>query len=354
LSAPRIVYAADLNEYSRALARLRAFEDLGLEVRTVNLSPVGDAELGYAHMPLGPRLLAHLGFYLDWVGAGAQILRALESSDADLVWIDKGPGLSPGVLRRIKRRWPDVKLVMFSEDDLFLAHNRTPRVTRNLPLYDVVFTTKGHNVANRELESLGARKVAFVYQAFDPYQHHPIVLSPAEMAEFSADVSFIGSYEDARARSLLHLAANGVAVRVWGNGWDQPGLRHDNLRIEARPLVNRVGRLDFSKGISGSRINLCFLRKRNRDQHTSRSFEIPAVGGFMLAERTDEHLRLYREDVEAAFFGDDDELLEKVRFYLAHDAVRRDVAAAGHARCVSQYGSLKQADIMIKTVFAEA
>ena len=91
----------------------------------------------------------------------------------------------------------------------------------------------------------------------------------------------------------------------------------------------------YASAISAFRINLCFLRKANRDRVTTRSVEIPACGGFMLAERTEEHLALFEEDVEAAYFSNDDELLDKARWYLAHEGARARVAEAGRRRCWS-------------------
>ncbi|HKV53256.1 MAG TPA: glycosyltransferase, partial [Candidatus Binataceae bacterium] len=59
-----------------------------------------------------------------------------------------------------------------------------------------------------------------------------------------------------------------------------------------------------------------------------------ACGGFMLAERTAAHCELFAEDVEAAFFGSPDEMVQQVVHYLPRVAERRRIAAAGRERIV--------------------
>ena len=88
----------------------------------------------------------------------------------------------------------------------------------------------------------------------------------------------------------------------------------------------------MSQVFGASRINLAFLRKANRDQHTTRTFEIPACGGFELSERTDEVLSFFEEGKEIECFDSVEELKDKAAYYLEHETQRQRIAAAGLAR----------------------
>lgn len=91
----------------------------------------------------------------------------------------------------------------------------------------------------------------------------------------------------------------------------------------------------------------------NFDQQTSRTMEIPGCGGFMMAERTNEHKALFEEDKEAVYFSSNEELLEKCRYYLAHDDERVAIADAGRKRCeVSAYSNEKGIKNMLDIVMS--
>ena len=101
------------------------------------------------------------------------------------------------------------------------------------------------------------------------------------------------------------------------------------------PLIGKPAYgLEYAKVLNATKINLCFLRKLNRDVQTTRSVEIPACGAFMLAERTEEHRRLFAEGVEVDYFEGVEELERKCRWYLANDEERDDMARRARARCV--------------------
>jgi len=56
----------------------------------------------------------------------------------------------------------------------------------------------------------------------------------------------------------------------------------------------------------------------------------------MLAERTPEHLELFREGTEMACFSSPKELVDQVQHYLAHESERIQIAHAGHQKVVKE------------------
>lgn len=333
----QILFVGDFNDYAKGASRARAMEQLGASVIGLPHTPPGNPRTGTPPITLYFRLLWKLGIHQDTEKVNAKIPPIVSIQKPDLVWIEKGNMVRPGTLRAIRARSPKTRIAGYSDDDMFNPINHTSAYVKSLPHYDVVFTTKSYNANPDELPGLGAKQVEMVDKAFDPDQHKLLDLTEAEKNELGADVSFIGSYAPDRGEVLNFLAENGISVVVWGNGWKGFTPSSSNLTIKREALVNTAGDLRFTKGINASRINLGFLRKINRDLQTDRSIEIPACGGFMLAERSHEHERLFVEGKEAAFFESNEELLAKVRHYLANDQERKAVAIAGFERCRKGY-----------------
>jgi spore maturation protein CgeB len=192
-------------------------------------------------------------------------------------------------------------------------------------VYDRLLVTREVNVA--EVAPLNPR-VEFFPFAYEPSIHRPISIPPGEAERWGVDVVFVGTYAPHRAAMLEWLvAAVPARYAVHGNSWEKLG-----SRSPLRPFVTfaDVKLDDQAKALGGAKIALGFLRKENRDEYTQRTFEIPACGGLMLAERTAAHLALFREGEEAEFFDPDDpaELIAKVQDLLA-DPVRRERVRAG-------------------------
>jgi len=249
-------------------------------------------------------------------------------SSVDILFVVKGNEIHPWTLRRLKAKYPHLTMINWSLDDMYAWHNRSLFYSFSLDRYDLVVTTKSYNV--EELKSMGAKKVLFTYQAYSKDIHKPQHCD----GTFDHDIVFIGYPEKERYASILYLADHGFRVDIYGypSAWKKRPFctKHPNIVIHPRGLYGE----EYAKALSCAKISLCFLRKINRDQHTSRSIEIPACGGFMLAERTKEHMELFEENEEAVFFETDEELLKKVRYFLKNEKERKQIAEAGLKRCM--------------------
>lgn len=321
--ALRILFVGTLNEGGTCLQRMRTLIRMGHQVTPIDKVP---GPLAAKRLTLSWRIRNRLFGARDESRANERLLRLSPALSPQLIWVEKGLTIEAATLTALRERWPRACFVAYSGDDMFNPRNQSRAWRESVPIHDVHVTTKSFNVP--ELRAAGARDVLFVDKGFSPEVHRPLPVSAADRERLGGGVGFIGWPERERERSMRFLARNGIEVRIWGP-WPK-WKSSPRFRVEGTPLWSD----DYARSIAAFDINLCFLRKVNRDRHTTRSIEIPACGGFMLGERTDEHLRLFREGVEADFFGSDEELLAKVRHHLAHPEERRRIAAAGLARCL--------------------
>ncbi|MBI5401679.1 glycosyltransferase [Candidatus Wolfebacteria bacterium] len=342
----KILFIGDLNEYCRSFQRYKTLIEMGHDIKAFSMTFVPQRP-GIEKTPFFERLMWKLKLPFDITSVNEKIKEAVKKENYDIVWIEKGNTIWPRTLRFIKKTLPETRLISLSEDDMYAAHNRSLYYCWGLHYYDIVFTTKVYNL--EELKKIGAKKTALFLDAYDETFHRPLLLSEEDRKKFGCDVGFIGTFEEDRAQKIIYLAQNGIKVTVWGNGWKKLIGENKNLIIKNKPLYGE----DFVKAINATKINLCFLRKMNRDEVTSRSVEIPACGGFMLGERTKRHLDFFKEGVEAEFFDTNEELLDKVKKYLGDDEYCLRITEAGRERCVKNGYSMKiQLDKIIKIIVA--
>ncbi len=279
--------------------------------------------------------------------ANMKIKALVSENNYDVVWIDKGVTINKETILYIKLKSPNTKIVSFSPDNMALRHNQSQNYLECLPYYDFTFTTKSYIL--KDLVNLGAKNVKFIHKTYGEDFHYPRKLSSQDKARLGGHVGFVGTWEKERCESILFLTKNGIQVKVFGDGkWNDFKSASKNLTI-----LPGIFSEDYPKALQAFKISLCFLRKMNFDQQTARTMEIPACGGFMMAERTHEHLELFDEGKEAAFFSSNEELLALCRYYLAHDEERKKIASAGLERCkTSGYSNdktiKKMLDIVLK------
>ena len=190
---------------------------------------------------------------------------------------------------------------------------------------------------------MGARHVVLSQQSFCPLRYK----YPSSDPRYVCDIGFIGHFEKHYARTLSSLN-RACSVSVWGDSWQ----RAANWRYPRWEHVKGPGAfgVDYVNALASFKIGLGLLSKFIPERHTTRSFEIPAAGTFLLAERTDEHQEFFIEGEEAEYFSSIDELTSKAEFYLRHPAVRARIAKRGHERC---WRSGYDADSVLRRVLME-
>ncbi|MBT3917554.1 MAG: glycosyltransferase [Rhodospirillaceae bacterium] len=308
---------------SRTKQRIKALENLGCRVEVIATSLPGAS---YEDKPsLMTRLRYRLRYPADAAGANGKILNRLNENQFDVLWLERAVEIGANTLRRAKQLNSIIKIVWYAEDDMMNPRHRTRQVEAAMPYYDLWVTTKSFNAELNEVPTFGVKNILFVNNSYDPSLHRPINPSEQDRTDFGSEVSFVGTHEKDRADSLIYLAQQGVPVRVWGNGWTAYKDQVPGLLIEGRPAYDD----EYVKVICCSEINLCFLRKENRDLQTCRSIEIPACGGFMLHERNAEMSAIFKEDSEAAYFTSDQDLLEQCKKWLMDSTARGEVAKNG-------------------------
>ena len=119
----------------------------------------------------------------------------------------------------------------------------------------------------------------------------------------------------------------------------EPFRIHRDARLAAAWQGGEVYADDYARALTASRIGVGFLRQVCPDQHTTRTFEIPACGSLLLADRSEEHCSFFEEGVEAEFFGSEEELVDKARFYVGDERApgTGSPPLAARAACAGEY-----------------
>ena len=145
-----------------------------------------------------------------------------------------------------------------------------------------------------------------------------------ERKRFASDVLFAGGADRDRVPYMGALIRAGFNVALYGGFWERYPQTAGFTRGHADPQMLR-------RAVSAAKVSLCLVRRANRDGNVMRSFELPAMGACMLTEDTEEHHEIFGDDGEAvAFFRTREEMVEKLRWLLAHDDVRRRLKEAAH------------------------
>jgi spore maturation protein CgeB len=246
--------------------------------------------------------------------------------EPDVLLVFKGVWVQGETIQALRAR--GVRCYNYYPDVSFRAHGRY--IPRALPHYDWVFTTKTFGLADMR-EQLGVTRASHILFAFDPDLHRPLVMTDRDCARYGCDVSYIGTWSPKKEALLGEIARRrpNVHLRIWGEYWNNVRSAAIRNAIVGHEVLGN----EFIRALLGSKINLSIMSEARKgssrgDQVANRTFVVPACGAFVLHERTDELLQHFKEDEHLGCFGDADELIDKIDYYLARPQLRRQIADA--------------------------
>ena len=207
-------------------------------------------------------------------------------------------------------------------DDPWNPAHRAPWFLRAAPHYDYIFSPRRATLG--DLRRLGCMSACYLPFAYAPELHFPEAPANGERVRLASDIVFAGGADRDRVPYMEALIQGGFGVALYGGYWERYAQTAPAARGQADAATLR-------KAVSAAKVSLCLVRRANRDGNVMRSFELPAMGACLLAEDTEEHREIFGDDGEAvAFFRTREEMVEKLRWLLAHEDARRRLRDAAH------------------------
>lgn len=152
-------------------------------------------------------------------------------------------------------------------------------VSDSLRIYDLHFTySRKTQKELKEKFNINAIILPFGYEIPDEFS---IINQPLQEIN---KLGFIGFADRERKRVVEILTDAGIPIDVYGPRWKQFGSDSDLLKIK-EPVFGR----NYWNTLRKYRAQINIFRDHNDDSHNMRSFEIPAIGGIMLAPWSNEH-----------------------------------------------------------------
>ncbi len=220
--------------------------------------------------------------------------KAVVEFKPDVIWVFKGMEMTPKTLQWARDL--GVKLVNYNPDNPFIFSGKgsgNKNITDSVSLYDLHLT---YNLSVKErIENEFKLPVSFLPFGFDLDEN--LYRECAAQQEI-LKVCFLGNPDAQRASFIKSLADANVQIDVFGGKW-QRQLKHPNIT-----LYDPVYSDDFWKTLRRYRVQLNVMRLHNPDSHNMRTFEIPGVGGIMLAPDTPEHRMFFTEGEEIFLYYD--------------------------------------------------
>jgi spore maturation protein CgeB len=190
------------------------------------------------------------------------------------------------------------------------------------------------------------KSVHYLPEACNPAVHRRPEITSSDLQRFRCDVTTAGTLYYFRAEILE--ALEGCDLKIWGS---MP--RYYRGALRGKHAGGSVFMRDKAACFNVAKIVVNSLHPIEAGGVNARTFEVAGCGGFQLMTASSAIGRYFAPGAEIELFEDLHDLREKVRYYLANDAARAEIAQAGQRRAHSEHTYARRLAELMAHVFPD-
>jgi spore maturation protein CgeB len=172
----------------------------------------------------------------------------------------------------------------------------------------------------------------YLPHAVNNYVFKPLNLTRSERDLYQSDITFVGGWKKTREMVVDALNCLNIKIKVYGPGWLKRNLFNPGLLkcIKGSGLYGDELVKNYISSKIVLNINAWFTEKTYGINQ--RVFDVPACGAFLLTDYVDGLDSFFKIGEEIETYISIDELIDKVRFYIANDNLREKIARRGYEK----------------------
>jgi spore maturation protein CgeB len=292
----------------------------------------------------------------------AQLLETVDKEKPDLCFFALfGDYLQKEIVRKITDSGTTITLNWFM-DDKWRFENFSKYWA---PVFNWVSTDQYS--ALEKYKKIGYRNVVVGGLACNHFLYKPLGLPKIY------DITFIGQPHSDRQKIVAAVKSAGINIQCFGRGWPNGKVTQEeminifnqskiNINFSAcsgkEMFLQGIGRIFLGK--ENEKVTLkspstwldntkSFLDKQ-QNEIKGRNFEVPGCNAFLLTGPAQGLDQYYVPDKEVVCFYSVKDLIDKIKYYLAHEQERQAIAQAGYQRTLQDHTYEKRFNEVFKII----
>lgn len=256
-----------------------------------------------------------------------KLLNYVSALQPDVLLVLKGDILLPETIEKIRNN-SDAILVLWCYDSALRFSN----VLKGGKYYHIFYTYEPTDIQKLRKYNIQANLLPMAY---DPNSYFKL-----EDETATRDISFVGGLGDYPDRKkILEMIISHyreLRLEVWGTAWTwyNPFLQYE-YKIKRRTLGKHIHNYNIppeevNKVYNSTKICLDIHHRQSKEGTGPRTFEILGAGGFPLTDYKKILEELFDIGREVECYKNENDLLEKIEYYLENEDERKKIAQRGN------------------------